>query len=106
MNSSELFEKFVSFLFDNRIALKPFFKNIDLSPDKRAKIIEKFLDSKIITAECRYCNKGYCTEIIYDTFGKPHRTTMQKRCSICNGTGKQSTSVRSMISIKRTARYK
>ena len=99
MNSSELFEKFVSFLFDNGIALKPFFKNIDLSPDKRAKIIEKFLNSKIVV-ECGYCSEGYCTEIVYDTFGEPHRRTMQKRCSICSGTGKRLISVRSIISIR------
>ena len=100
MKANELFEKFVAFLFDNGIALTQFHKEKkDLSPGKRKHLIKKFLDSKIMT-ECEYCDEGYCTEIVYDTFNEPqHRRRMQKRCIVCNGTGKKTASIRSRINI-------
>ena len=98
MNQQELFEKFVAFLFEKGIVLMQFPEKKDLSPGKRKHLIKKFLDSKV-TTECGYCDEGYSTEIVYNTFSEPRRVTMQKRCSVCGGSGKTSILIRSIIQL-------
>ena len=101
MDRHELFEKFISFLFDNNVTLKPFFKENDILPDKRRELIKKFLNSKI-EVECGYCDRGHCTGIQYDPFHNPKRVRMQKVCIACNGTGKKLTSISSIIELRQS----